>query len=94
MLDYLPSQYLHNLRSYEYRGANHSLAYAYLLKPISVFLLNYTPEYVAPNLITLVGLFFPCMSFMAMAVANPLPRTSGTVALCTLCLQHLHIPKS
>jgi len=58
---YMPSVYVTDeqsitLKEYKYNGVNLSPLYKHVLKPIAVFGVSLTPEWVAPNVITLLGL--------------------------------------
>ncbi|KDO22507.1 hypothetical protein SPRG_11691 [Saprolegnia parasitica CBS 223.65] len=45
-----------NLKLYSYKGNDHSLIYKHVLTPMNNLLLEYLPLWLAPNLITLLGL--------------------------------------
>lgn len=45
------------LLTYEYHGADNSLVYKHILTPMNNFLVELLPMWLAPNLITLMGLF-------------------------------------
>ena len=52
------------LKKYKYMGGDLGLTYRFFYNPIATKLVEYTPEYIAPNLITLFGFLFtvlPCI---------------------------------
>ncbi|CEG39698.1 cdpalcohol phosphatidyltransferase [Plasmopara halstedii] len=53
---YVSQEGSEKLRTYEYHGADHSLVYKYVLTPMNNFLVELLPLWLAPNLITLIGL--------------------------------------
>lgn len=62
MLRYIPQpstscSYLDeiHLKDFKYKGGSASLTYEYLWSPFAEFLLKFTPEWIAPNLITFVA---------------------------------------
>ncbi|CAJ1961007.1 unnamed protein product [Cylindrotheca closterium] len=55
-----------NLLKYEYKGADNSLLYQYILSPFALFCVEeYVPESIAPNSITLFGLMWMITSYVA-----------------------------
>jgi hypothetical protein len=54
----IPPQDLANLKNYKYAAVDYSLVSKYLLKPYWNWLLGYMPMWLAPNMITLIGLMF------------------------------------
>ena len=59
------------LKKYAYRGGDTSPIYIYFLSPFAQSLLMIVPEYVAPNLITFIGLCFPLFACMMTIYMNP-----------------------
>lgn len=53
---YVSQEGSEKLRTYEYHGADHSLVYKHVLTPMNNFLVELLPLWLAPNLITLIGL--------------------------------------
>lgn len=54
-----------NLPKYKYNGVDRSLLYKYILSPLAGFLVdNVTPSTIAPNSITLFGLFLMLSSYL------------------------------
>ena len=61
------------LRQFQYRGQDLSLTYKYVLSPLAQWCVyNLTPEYIAPNVITLTGLICMIVSYLAMWRYAPL----------------------
>jgi len=60
-----------NLKNYKYRGSDNSLLYHYLLSPLAQAIADVMPDWVAPNVITLVGLLFSLLSFSLTLSFNP-----------------------
>lgn len=48
-----------SIRRYVYKGCDNSLIYAHILSPLASWLVEFLPRWVAPNVITLVALFWP-----------------------------------
>ncbi|ETI33818.1 hypothetical protein L914_18778 [Phytophthora nicotianae] len=53
---YVSQEGSEKLRTYEYHGADNSLVYKHVLTPMNNFLMELLPLWLAPNLITLIGL--------------------------------------
>jgi uncharacterized membrane protein len=63
---------LKNLLHYKYKGGDTSYIYSYLLSPFAQYLVDTTiPHWIAPNLITLIGLMFSIVSFLCTVIYNP-----------------------
>lgn len=63
---------LKNLLKYKYRGVDHSFISKNILSPFAQSLVdNFTPRWIAPNLITLIGLLFSVASFFLTIIFNP-----------------------
>jgi ethanolaminephosphotransferase len=56
----------HTLPQFQYKGEDRSLLYAYVLSPFATFCVEHTPRWMAPNLITLIGLVFMISSYCIM----------------------------
>ena len=54
---YIDDQYIDNLKNYKYRGEDRSIYYAYVISPVSNFMVEYSPRWLAPNVITVSGWF-------------------------------------
>jgi len=62
----------HALKNFQYNGADNSLIYAYILKPLAKFLVNTcVPTNIAPNSITLFGLAWMMTSYIIMSYYCP-----------------------
>lgn len=68
---FLPQKALPGLKKYKYAGEDHSLVSKYVLKPTYTRLVNYLPMWLAPNMVTLLGLFFSICSFIRAWYFNP-----------------------
>jgi hypothetical protein len=60
-----------NIIKYQYRGGDNSLIYIYILSPIAQFIADNLPNWVAPNLITFIGLLFSIFAYVLSLVFNP-----------------------
>lgn len=60
-----------NVRNYKYKGCDSSLIYQHVLSPLAQFFVDLTPNWVAPNLITFVGLMFPFAATVLTLLYNP-----------------------
>lgn len=62
---YLTPNAAKSLSQYQYAGEDQSLLYKYILSPLAAWLVdNHTPEWLAPNAITLVGLILMVGSYL------------------------------
>eukprot|EP01036_Dinobryon_divergens_P024682 gene24682-33154_t len=60
------------IRRFTYQGGDSSLLYKHILSPIAQYLVDkWTPSTLAPNAITLIGLFFVGVSLTATFIWNP-----------------------
>ena len=60
------------LKNFQYNGADNSLIYGYILKPLANFLVRTcVPRTIAPNSITLFGLFWMITSYTVMSFFCP-----------------------
>ena len=59
------------LPHYEYKGSDNSLVYKHILTPWNNFLMQYLPLWLAPNLITLLGLISVAITHCWMIVYSP-----------------------
>ena len=59
------------VKTYKYNGMDLSYLYNYVLKPMAVFTVQFVPENIAPNVITLAGLFLSLFSCLLMAYHAP-----------------------
>lgn len=60
---YLPVAALPGLNKYKYASEDRSLVSKYILKPFYVRIVNILPMWLAPNMVTLLGLLFSISSF-------------------------------
>ncbi len=68
----LTSEQKSALREYKYRGGDNSLTYKYVLSPMAQYLVdNVTPTWIAPNMITVIGLMFQLFSIAMTLVFDP-----------------------
>ena len=56
------------LRNYKYTGGDRGILYRYFYNPLALKLVHYTPEYIAPNSITLLGFVFTLLPLMSLFV--------------------------
>ena len=63
MIKNLSLQNLENIKNFKYAGTDNSLFYSKILSPCLNKLINYFPQSLAPNLITLMSFFFNILSF-------------------------------
>ena len=86
----LTSQHLENIRNYKYHGADTSYTYIYVLSPWAQFCVDtFVPLWMAPNLITLLGLFASVVSTTCVLLYNPTLSADGPrwlAALTGICL--------
>ncbi len=59
---YIQSEWEESIRNHKYSGADFSIIYVNIMSPLCNKLVNFFPEWVAPNLITAIGLFFVILS--------------------------------
>ena len=67
LLDEQASQKLHE---HKYSGSDEGILYTYCWNPLAIKLVDYLPDWVAPNTITLVGFLhtvIPCMLLFAIS---------------------------
>ena len=64
MTPYLTEQQAINLKVYKYSGGDLGLTYIYFYNPVSRWLVEHIPEYIAPNVITLSGFMFTLVPFV------------------------------
>ena len=55
---YIEDQYFENLINYKYSGGDKSILYRFVINPFCSWLVNYLPNWLAPNVITVSGFFF------------------------------------
>lgn len=65
------------LLHYKYKGGDSSPIYAHVLSPLAQFFVDYTPTWIAPNTITLVGLLLPLTMSLLCVIFNPMLTPDG-----------------
>jgi len=77
------------MRRYQYRGEDRSYLYRYVLTPMNAFLIDFVPRWMAPNLITTIGLLFTVAGCAFTAIYSPSfdrPLPGWLYAACAFCL--------
>lgn len=85
----LSAQQRISILEYKYRGGDNSILYTYLLSPWAQYCVDCTPRWVAPNLITFVGLCFPFSAIICTLWFNPTLEADEPRWLCiwtAICL--------
>lgn len=69
---YLSPEACYELPRFQYKGEDRSLLYAHVLSPLAQFCVDrFVPRWMAPNSITLIGLFFMISSYSVMWYFSP-----------------------
>eukprot|EP00667_Euglena_gracilis_P008792 EG_transcript_8907 len=68
---YIPQEGFENLHSYQYHGQDKSLIYQHVLTPMNKVLIEFFPRWMAPNVITVLGLFCVMVSHVLMLYYAP-----------------------
>ncbi|CCW68856.1 unnamed protein product [Phytomonas sp. Hart1] len=68
---YLPHDAPKRLRGYKYRGEDRSYIYKYLWSALCRYAVKFLPPWLAPNVITITGLAFVCISHAILAYYMP-----------------------
>ena len=59
------------VKKYQYKGGDSSLIYKYILSPLAGWLVDaVVPSWMAPNVVTLIGLFFSLLALMTVVIFN------------------------
>lgn len=58
-------------RRYQYHGADKSLIYKYILSPLAEGCLVFVPSWMAPNVVTTIGLALTSVSYLLMYLTAP-----------------------
>ena len=61
---YLDETQKENLKVYRYAGGDKGLVYVYFYNPVATKVVEYLPDTLAPNLITLIGFTFSTLPFL------------------------------
>ena len=92
---FIPTNKLQNLKLYKYSSEDHSIISKYILKKWWNFFVQIFPLSMAPNVVTLLGLFFIIGNLMTVFYYDPyLNETQPTwcyffMPLDYLCIKHL-----
>jgi len=69
---FIKQEYRARIPEYKYVGGDNSFLYRYVLSPWAQWLVDtFTPTWMAPNLITFVGLLFPGLTCLICFMVNP-----------------------
>jgi ethanolaminephosphotransferase len=71
VIAYADESKLHHLREYSYHGEDHSLLANYVFQPFWRWAAEFLPLWLAPNLITLLGLFAMVLGYVVVAFHLP-----------------------
>eukprot|EP01121_Diplochlamys_sp_Union-15-3_P015319 TRINITY_DN5042_c0_g1_i1.p1 TRINITY_DN5042_c0_g1~~TRINITY_DN5042_c0_g1_i1.p1 ORF type:complete len:389 (+),score=25.47 TRINITY_DN5042_c0_g1_i1:41-1207(+) len=85
---YIPKEKLKSLDSYKYVGNDRSLVAKYIMQPFWTFVVNFLPQHMAPNTVTLVGFSTVILSYLLFVYYSPtLTETapSWVYFLCAFC---------
>ncbi len=70
--NFLNEKQKEGIRSYKYRGGDLSLMYKYVLSPMAQYFVDhFTPETLAPNMITLIGMSFNVFATIMTLIYDP-----------------------
>lgn len=75
--NYIKKEDENNVRTHKYHGSDSSYIAEYILFPMAEFLIKYTPEWLAPNTITVIGLIcnlLPCLYLMLFYYQKEVPQ--------------------
>ena len=61
---YISPEYYESIRSYKYKSFDSSISYKYCMSPLCNYLVNFFPEWLAPNVITVSGFFLNLIYFL------------------------------
>jgi len=61
---YINEEGRENLLKYKYAGGDKGYAYIYFYNPAATKLVTYLPEWIAPNVLTLIGFIFATLPFL------------------------------
>lgn len=77
----LSKQQKEALKAYEYHGRDPSLFYQYFLSPIADYFVKFLPLTIAPNQVTLAGLYVSIVSTVITLLSNPqlLPTSDSNI---------------
>ena len=61
---YINQEGRENLLKYKYAGGDKGYAYIHFYNPVATRLVEFLPEWIAPNVLTLIGFFFATLPFL------------------------------
>ena len=76
---YLSETQKENLKIYRYAGGDYGFAYIYFYNPVATNLVEYLPETLAPNVITLAGFAFSAGPFIYLFTNHDLENTKDHI---------------
>jgi len=68
---YLDDEAIAYMKTYKYSGADLSYVYRFILTPMNIFLVEYFPLWLAPNMITLISFVLTLMANLLTAYYSP-----------------------
>eukprot|EP01094_Clydonella_sp_ATCC50884_P020271 TRINITY_DN4181_c0_g1_i1.p1 TRINITY_DN4181_c0_g1~~TRINITY_DN4181_c0_g1_i1.p1 ORF type:complete len:180 (-),score=28.45 TRINITY_DN4181_c0_g1_i1:83-622(-) len=89
--NYLTEQGRKNLPNYKYSGSDNSLIYKHILTPMNNYLIDFFPLWMAPNLITLIGLLITFASYSLTAFYMPQLEGEAPVWVYAWCAAGLFV---
>jgi len=63
---YLNDKAAQNLKEFKYSGGDSGFAYRYFFNPAATYLVECIPDWIAPNVLTLVGFLFTVIPFVVL----------------------------
>lgn len=69
--NYIPPESEDNLKTYKYAAEDHSLLYNYFFSPLANACVRFVPAWLAPNVITLAGLFCIIIPYLILMYYTP-----------------------
>ena len=61
---YISQKYYNKIIHYQYKSSDSSISYKYFMSPLCDYLVNFFPEWLAPNVITISGFFLNLLYFL------------------------------
>jgi len=58
------------LRNYKYNGQDNGLFYIFFWDPVCKQTIKCVPDWIAPNMVTFIGLLWSCVPFLTMIALN------------------------
>ncbi|PLW16745.1 hypothetical protein PCANC_12306 [Puccinia coronata f. sp. avenae] len=75
--DYLDDHHLNRLKNYQYRSVDHSPTTKYVLRHWWEYVAGWMPPWLAPNMITLIGLMFIVVNVITVVIYIPDLKTDA-----------------